>query len=84
MIYYRVYTPPNPRQITSLFPYFETYKALTNMNSNEVIRELKAAARQDKADFLPGFFQAYPGGYGEGDQFEAESLLEFVKKAGKA
>lgn len=31
--------------------------------------ELKRKARPDKAAFFPGFFRAYPGGYGEGDQF---------------
>ncbi len=35
----------------------------------DVLRELKALARPDKAEFLPGFFKAFPGGYGEGDQF---------------
>ncbi len=34
-----------------------------------VVAELKKVARRDKAQFLPKFFQAYPGGYGEGDQF---------------
>ncbi|MEC8558214.1 MAG: DNA alkylation repair protein [Planctomycetota bacterium] len=31
-----------------------------------VLREL---SRPGKAEFLPGFFRAIPGGYGEGDQF---------------
>jgi hypothetical protein len=30
---------------------------------------LRDVAREDKAAFLPGFFQAVPGGYGEGDRF---------------
>ncbi len=34
-----------------------------------VLLALKSRARKDKADFLPGFFKAQPGGYGEGDQF---------------
>jgi 3-methyladenine DNA glycosylase AlkD len=32
-------------------------------------RELKAGADPEKAAFLPGFFKALPGGYGEGDLF---------------
>ena len=32
-------------------------------------RELAAAADPAKAAFLPGFFRAVPGGYGEGDRF---------------
>lgn len=38
-------------------------------NHRQVLQDLKGVARRDKADFLPGFFQAYPGGYGEGDKF---------------
>lgn len=34
-----------------------------------VLKSLKEFIREDKAEFLPGFFQAYPGGYGEGDRF---------------
>ena len=30
---------------------------------------LKSKVKPDKAEFLPGFFQAHPGGYGEGDKF---------------
>ncbi|MCA9474016.1 MAG: DNA alkylation repair protein [Nitrospira sp.] len=37
--------------------------------ANRVLVELKKLARPDKAEFLPKFFQAYEGGYGEGDQF---------------
>lgn len=37
--------------------------------AEQVLRDLRRAARRDKAAFLPGFFQAVPGGYGEGDQF---------------
>ena len=39
------------------------------MTARKVLSALKAVARPDKAEFLPGFFQAYPGGYGEGDRF---------------
>ncbi len=38
-------------------------------NYRSVLSELKAVARADKAEFLPQFFQAFPGGYGEGDKF---------------
>ncbi len=34
-----------------------------------VVRALKSRAQKERADFLPGFFKAQPGGYGEGDQF---------------
>ncbi len=34
-----------------------------------VLQSLRELARPEKAEFLPGFFQAYPGGYGEGDKF---------------
>lgn len=34
-----------------------------------VERELRKHIRPDKAEFMPKFMQAYPGGYGEGDQF---------------
>ncbi len=37
--------------------------------AEQVLRDLRRVARRDKAAFLPGFFQAVPGGYGEGDQF---------------
>lgn len=39
------------------------------MTAKHVLAELSKMARDDKAAFLPGFFQAVPGGYGEGDQF---------------
>ncbi len=35
----------------------------------DVLNELQALIRPDKAEFLPKFFQAFPGGYGEGDKF---------------
>ncbi len=40
------------------------------MNQPDAIRQdLKKYADAEKAAFLPKFFQAFPGGYGEGDQF---------------
>jgi len=39
------------------------------VTAKQVLSALTALARPDKADFLPGFFQAIPGGYGEGDRF---------------
>lgn len=39
------------------------------MSSRKVLAELKSKVRPDKAAFLPGFFKAFPGGYGEGDEF---------------
>ncbi len=35
----------------------------------QVLATLRKLVRPDKAVFLPKFFQAIPGGYGEGDQF---------------
>lgn len=39
------------------------------MTAKQVLTALRQLAREDKAEFLPGFFQAVPGGYGEGDRF---------------
>ena len=39
------------------------------MTAKAVLSALRKLAREDKAEFLPGFFQAAPGGYGEGDRF---------------
>ncbi|WP_146409952.1 DNA alkylation repair protein [Allorhodopirellula heiligendammensis] len=39
------------------------------MTARKILSALSGVAREDKAAFLPGFFQAVPGGYGEGDQF---------------
>lgn len=39
------------------------------MTARQVLTSLRELAREDKAAFLPGFFQAVPGGYGEGDRF---------------
>lgn len=36
---------------------------------NKIKSALNSCADRKKADFLPQFFQAYPGGYGEGDRF---------------
>lgn len=35
----------------------------------QIIQSLKDRSIPEKAAFLPGFFKAFPGGYGEGDQF---------------
>ena len=37
--------------------------------TDQLIEELKSYADSEKAAFLPKFFQAFPGGYGEGDTF---------------
>jgi 3-methyladenine DNA glycosylase AlkD len=39
------------------------------MTAKQVLLALRGVAREDKAAFFPGFFQAVPGGYGEGDRF---------------
>ncbi|MCM2370657.1 DNA alkylation repair protein [Aporhodopirellula aestuarii] len=39
------------------------------MTAKQVLSAVRAVAREDKAAFLPGFFQAVAGGYGEGDRF---------------
>ena len=39
------------------------------MTAKQVLSALREVAREDKAAFLSGFFQATPGGYGEGDRF---------------
>lgn len=41
----------------------------TKATCKQIEKELIAVSRPDKAEFLPGFFQAYKGGYGEGDRF---------------
>ncbi len=35
----------------------------------QIIKELSFYIDEEKADYLPGFFNAVPGGYGEGDYF---------------
>lgn len=42
---------------------------LLRQTAEQVLCDLRRAARRDKATFLPGYFKAVPGGYGEGDQF---------------
>ncbi|WP_199707966.1 DNA alkylation repair protein [Algoriphagus lacus] len=37
--------------------------------TEQIIQSLKDRSIPEKAAFLPGFFKAFPGGYGEGDQF---------------
>lgn len=39
------------------------------MTAQQVLSALREVAREEKAAFLPGFFRAVPGGYGEGDRF---------------
>lgn len=39
------------------------------LTSVDVRKALAKFAQREKAEFLPKFFQAFPGGYGEGDQF---------------
>ncbi len=39
------------------------------MSAKQVLSALREVARENKAAFLPGFFQAVPGGYAEGDRF---------------
>ena len=39
------------------------------MKSKVIKEALSAFSEIEKAEFLPKFFQAYPGGYGEGDKF---------------
>ncbi|MEZ6091079.1 MAG: DNA alkylation repair protein [Pirellulaceae bacterium] len=44
-------------------------KRTTAESASKVLAALREVARDDKAAFFPGFFQAVPGGYGEGDRF---------------
>lgn len=37
--------------------------------TEQIIESLRDKAITEKAEFLPKFFKAFPGGYGEGDQF---------------
>lgn len=46
-----------------------TQSAKSARPNSPVEQALRKLARADKAEFLPGFFQAFPGGYGEGDRF---------------
>ncbi|GAA4902131.1 DNA alkylation repair protein [Ferrimonas pelagia] len=39
------------------------------ITAQKLLNELKALSDPDKADFYPKYFQARPGGYGEGDRF---------------
>lgn len=49
----------------------------------EIKDELRQYADQQKAEFLPKFFRAYPGGYGEGDLFVGVSVPNQRKVARK-
>lgn len=53
------------------------------MTSRKVLVELKSKVRPDKAAFLPGFFKAFPGGYGEGDEFLGVVVPDQRKVASK-
>jgi 3-methyladenine DNA glycosylase AlkD len=53
------------------------------MSVEQIKQELAQAADPQKAEFLPGFFQAYPGGYGQGDRFLGVSVPAQRKIAGK-
>ena len=46
-------------------------------------QELKKFENPEKAAFLPKFFQAFPGGYGEGDQFIGVKVPDLRKTARK-
>lgn len=53
------------------------------MDVKEIISELEKYKNNEKAEFLPKFFMAYPGGYGEGDKFIGISVPEQRKIARK-
>jgi hypothetical protein len=42
---------------------------MTENRADLIIQKLKACANPEKAAYLPRFFKAVPGGYGEGDLF---------------
>lgn len=55
--------------------------------TEQIIQSLKDRSIPEKAAFLPGFFKAFPGGYGEGDQFlgvtvpdQREIAKQFIKE----
>ena len=58
-------------------------KPALNLTHSAVLRALRELSRADKAEFLPRFFQAYPGGYGEGDRFLGVVVPDQRKIAGK-
>ncbi len=49
----------------------------------QVKEELQKFINPQKAEFLPRFFQAFPGGYGEGDRFIGVAVPDQRKIAGK-
>jgi 3-methyladenine DNA glycosylase AlkD len=53
------------------------------MTAEQVRNELLKFADQKKADYLPKFFSAVPGGYGEGDLFMGVSVPNQRKVANK-
>ncbi|NLZ38679.1 MAG: DNA alkylation repair protein [Firmicutes bacterium] len=52
-------------------------------NLSFVKENLKFYANAEKAEFLPRFFQAFPGGYGEGDRFLGVSVPDQRRVAKK-
>ena len=52
-------------------------------NIQIVKAELNSYVNQEKAEFLPKFFQAYSGGYGEGDKFIGVTVPNLRKVAKK-
>ncbi len=52
-------------------------------NVQQIQNDLKKLVNPQKAEFLPGFFKALPGGYGEGDQFIGVSVPNQRKTAKK-
>ncbi len=61
----------NPSRRSLLLPTdaSELEHGVAKMTAKQVLSALRAVSRDDKAAFLPGFFQAVRGGYGEGDRF---------------
>lgn len=51
--------------------------------ADQIKQELNQYINPEKAAFLPGFFQAFPGGYGEGDRFIGVSVPDQRKTARK-
>lgn len=51
--------------------------------ADQIKQGLNQYINPEKAAFLPGFFQAFPGGYGEGDRFIGVSVPDQRKTARK-
>jgi len=52
-------------------------------NIEEIKKEFRKYINKEKAGFLPKFFKAVPGGYGEGDKFIGVVVPDQKKVAGK-